>query len=232
MVTSTYTPGTSSHTLDLVCQRFLRTAARADLESQVGWPLEIPNFGRTELAEMFRELGFKTGAEIGVKAGEYSEVLCKANPGLKLYCVDPWKSYEGYRNGRQDGMDAFFAKTQERLKPYDYQLVREFSVKAAKGFADNSLDFVYIDANHDFFNVVSDIHAWLRVVRTGGILAGHDYIRRGPKRDGRPNVSHHVIEAVNGYTQSYNIEPWYVLGRKDIVEGEIRDLERSWMWVV
>lgn len=51
------------------------------------------------------------------------------------------------------------------------------SVDAAATFADNSLDFVFIDADHSYENVKQDINAWLPKVRLGGILAGHDYFQ-------------------------------------------------------
>ena len=55
-------------------------------------PADIPNMGRVEgnpsLAGLFRELGFKTGVEIGTERGVYAEQLCKQNPDLHLSCVD------------------------------------------------------------------------------------------------------------------------------------------------
>jgi len=49
------------------------------------------------------------------------------------------------------------------------------SVEAASLFADQSLDFVFIDAAHDHASVRADISAWLPKVRPGGVLAGDDY---------------------------------------------------------
>lgn len=40
----------------------------------------------------------------------------------------------------------------------------------------HSLDFVYLDARHDYESVVEDLEAWFDKVRPGGILAGHDYL--------------------------------------------------------
>ena len=62
-------------------------------------------------------------------------------------------------------------------------------------------------------------------VKKGGILAGHDYLEIT-----KPTHTH-VFEAVNAYTKSYDIKPWFVLGRDDKIPGEIRDKRRSWMWV-
>jgi hypothetical protein len=50
------------------------------------------------------------------------------------------------------------------------------SVEAATKIPDHSLDFVYIDARHDYESVKEDVEAWCSKVRPGGIMAGHDYV--------------------------------------------------------
>ena len=40
---------------------------------------------------------------------------------------------------------------------------------------DDSLDFVYIDANHAFDAVNRDLRKWFPKLRNGGVFAGHDY---------------------------------------------------------
>lgn len=57
-------------------------------------------------------------------------------------------------------------------------LLRVLNVPSNEGtayYADNSLDFVFIDAGHTYNEVVADINDWLPKVRPGGIIAGHDY---------------------------------------------------------
>jgi predicted O-methyltransferase YrrM len=49
------------------------------------------------------------------------------------------------------------------------------SVEAAKAYADQSVDFVLIDAEHTYAEVKKDILAWLPKVKNGGIIAGDDY---------------------------------------------------------
>ncbi len=48
------------------------------------------------------------------------------------------------------------------------------SVQAAQQYADHSLDFVYVDADHSYASVVEDITAWKNKVKQGGFIAGHD----------------------------------------------------------
>ncbi len=49
------------------------------------------------------------------------------------------------------------------------------SLQASARHADGSLDFVFLDGCHTFEAVQADIKAWRPKVKTGGMLAGHDY---------------------------------------------------------
>ena len=204
----------------------LRLRFNLDLE-QKQMPIEIPNTDRETLASLFWELGLNRGVELGVEQGLYSETLCKANPNIQLFSVDAWTAYKGYRDHvSQSKIDGFHEKTLERLSPYNVTVIKGFSMDIVKQFSDESLDFVYIDGNHEFKQTVDDITEWAKKVRSGGIIAGHDFIRRK-----NPEYLMHVIEAVEGYTSAWKIKPWFVLGRKDKIEGERRDQNRSWFFV-
>lgn len=83
---------------------------------------------------------------------------------------DPWPCPE------LEGMTlfkAFLAATTLAKRPLRW--LRSPSVDAAEMFKDRSLSFVFIDANHNYGPVKSDIAAWLPKIRPGGIIAGHDY---------------------------------------------------------
>jgi len=49
------------------------------------------------------------------------------------------------------------------------------SVVASRMFADRSIDWVHLDARHDYASVKTDISAWLPKVKPGGWLSGDDY---------------------------------------------------------
>jgi hypothetical protein len=188
-------------------------------------PIEIPGVGRDTLAEWFREWGFSCIAEIGVEQGKYAEVICKANPEVFYHGVDPWEQYPGYRmDWNKEMIVGFHQIVKDRLAPYkNAQLHKGFSADIAKDFEDGSLDAVYIDANHSFESVIEDIEVWTPKVRKGGVVSGHDYRRH------RSNCK--VVEAVDWYVSEYKIKPWFLLGTKAQVSGQIRDTSRSWMWV-
>jgi hypothetical protein len=166
------------------------------------------------------------GVEVGVEQGKFAESLCKA--GLKLYAVDPFLIYPDYRNHLlQSVYDNFYEEAKERLKHYDCTIIKKTSMEALDDFEDESLDFVYIDGNHDFKYVAEDIVEWTKKVRKGGVVSGHDYIYIKRKSD--PVRAKFVI---NAYMKAYEIQNWYVLGRRQKIEGEKRDKSRSWFFVV
>lgn len=54
-------------------------------------------------------------------------------------------------------------------------IIPKASNEASSMYKDGILDFVYIDADHHFDNVVNDIKCWLPKVKKGGFLGGHDF---------------------------------------------------------
>lgn len=196
------------------------------ISPEMRMPYEIPNVGRDNLSEIFNDLGYRKGAEVGVLQGEFSEKLCMGIPSLELYCIDPWKQTDGFKDYTNHTLAKSYRVAKERLAKYNVVIIKKTSIEAVKQFEDNSLDFVYLDGDHTFKNVVMDICEWIKKIRIGGIISGHDFRRYVSLR-----ARAHVPEAVGGYTVAYHIRPWFVLGRKQFIPGEIRDRERSWMWV-
>ena len=190
--------------------------------------IEIPDSSRDDLPAFFVEIGYKVGVEIGVAEGEFSEQLCKA--GLKVYSVDPWIGYSDYyRSTIQERLDHEYEKTKKRLAPYDSVILRKTSMEAVKEFGDKSIDFVYIDGHHGLKYVVEDLYEWSKKVKRGGSICGHDYTRT--RSDPTSPYVCHVKYAVDAYTEAFKIDNWYLLGRKNALEGEKRDRFRSFLWI-
>lgn len=207
--------------IDYILQKWDLTPARKG-------PTVIPAVGRVDLARLFAELDFQAGAEIGVERALYSKVLCRENPQATVYGVDPWMAYPDYRTHVPQGkLEGFVEATKERMAPYtNYRIIRAFSMDAVRHFEDGQLDFVYIDGNHTLPFVINDIIEWSKKVRIGGIVSGHDY-----RKSKRIVTQNHVVYAVHCFTESYRIQPWFLLGSKAVLPGETRDDNRSWMWV-
>ena len=180
-------------------------------------PIDIPGGRWKGLCKLFAELNFNVGAEVGVEYGYFSEFLCKANPNLKLYCIDAWTTYSGWNDyNNQERLSEAQEQAVERLAQYNCEIIKAYSMDAVKTFDDNSLDFVFIDGAHDMQNVVNDISEWSKKVRKGGIISGHDYFRS------KGRYCNDVVSTVNAYTYTKHINPWFV------VRGDQRS---SYMWV-
>ena len=166
---------------------------------------------RIELARYFNQLGLKVGGEIGVSGGINAENLCKNIEGLKLYCIDSWEGSRG---------ENALKKSRERLSQYNVIFIKKTSMDAVKDFKDESLDFVFIDANHKFDFVMQDIIEWSKKVRSGGVVSGHDYYHSPSARIG-------VIEAVDAYVKAHNVS--LNLTTKDPDSAD--DKEPSFWWI-
>lgn len=192
-------------------------------------PIDIIGVGRLDLLRWLRELNFQKGVEVGVERGVYAKLICEQNTQMKLWGVDPYEKYEGYREySGQEEMDGIYEAMLEKMKPHikegQFEIIRKKSLDALSDFEDESLDFVYIDGNHEFDYPLQDIEGWYPKVRKGGILAGHDYVR--------VKVWDFTIkDALKKFTEEKNIKPWFVLGRYRKIRGEVRDRTRSWLMV-
>ena len=167
---------------------------------------------RTELAKEFAYRGYTKGAEIGVYVGYYSRVLLDTITNLKLLCVDSWAK----RTWRERALPL----AKETLLRYaNVRIIRGNSVDVAKTIEDNSLDFVFIDADHSYEAVKADLLAWVPKVRSGGIVSGHDYYE---SRSGKLGV----IPAVNEYVEENGYILWLTEWDK---ENPVRD-DRQPSW--
>lgn len=133
------------------------------------------------LITVFERLGYTTGAEIGVYEGLLSERLCGKFSGT-IYLVDPWKRFpntiypEETTNGTQEVWDERYNRTVERLSKYENSvIIRKTSVEALSDIENNSLDFVYLDGNHEPSFVWHDLRGWWPKIKNGGIFSGHDF---------------------------------------------------------
>lgn len=125
------------------------------------------------------------GAEVGIAQGRTSLAILKGVPHLRLIGVDPFRYIEDsgksglYKDfdfaHNEACVDAVVAEYPER-----YRVMKMTSLEAAAQLADDSLDFVFIDANHMHAECCQDIMAWRPKVRPGGWVAGHDYSAAWP----------------------------------------------------
>jgi hypothetical protein len=115
------------------------------------------------------------GLEIGVAEGEGAFAFLNCLPIRKLYLVDPYKEYKE-KDKTQD-----YSKSKKimlnRLKDFKKKIIfiNDFSQNAYKKIPDNSLDFIYIDGNHQYEFIKKDLELYWPKLKVDGIMGGHDF---------------------------------------------------------
>jgi hypothetical protein len=123
------------------------------------------------------------GVEVGVLKGQFSFHLLNTWEGSRLTSVDPWREFPSseYIDTANLSLERHQQNYQEclgRLAPFGERsrVRRTTSCEAAREFAEGSLEFVYLDAQHHYEAVRDDIQAWYPKLKAGGVLGGHDYL--------------------------------------------------------
>ncbi len=139
-----------------------------------------------KLRDYFGKCESFVGAEIGVYTGKLSRHLLRCCPNLKLYMVDRWRTPDPNSSYAKSGdaasqksdylMRGFLKLAKKRTAFAEERrwIMRGESVEIADQFGPPQLDFVFIDADHTYEGVLSDLKAWFPKVRPGGLVCGHD----------------------------------------------------------
>ena len=119
-----------------------------------------------------------TLVEVGAWKGRSSSFLVveakNKSKDISVHIVDTWLGSPEHTEEMKDGLYEKFIANMSPLSGH-YIAHRKNSLEACEQFSDGTLDGVFIDADHSYESVLADIKAWLPKVRSGGILAGHDY---------------------------------------------------------
>jgi len=120
------------------------------------------------------------GAEIGVWAGSTSDAILRSADVHKIYMIDPWMpgySTDSTSDVPSEDFEVIYAEVKERFEsryPGRFEILRKTSVDAHKEVPDD-LDFVFIDATHEYDSVMEDLSLWFPKVKSGGLISGHDW---------------------------------------------------------
>ncbi len=151
------------------------------------------------LPRLIEQFNLKVGCEIGVSIGLHSYKILSTTEVTKLYSVDPYKEYPDSTNlmMKQKQFDIFYERVKNKLSVFGdrSKLMRLTSAEAAQLIGKESLDFVFIDANHEYDYVRQDLELWYGRVRKGGLIVGDDY------------TTHHqgVRKAVDEFFEAKNL---------------------------
>ena len=123
--------------------------------------------------------------------------IINSGKNIKFDCVDTWEGsveHLDYDEIKEKKLYDIFLNTIESVK-HVINPVKMSSLEAVNLYGDKTLDFIFIDASHEYEDVKRDIIAWLPKLKIGGVLAGHDY-----------GVFDGVTRAANEIFQAHEIE--------------------------
>ena len=152
-------------------------------------PWEGKDYRGSFLLDLIQKNNFKTIAEVGVKFGRTTYFLLDNLPDITIYAIDLDIS-KFYNKEIKE-------KYRDRLIP-----IQGYSYSVADRLLNQSLDLVFIDADHSYDAVKKDILAYTPKLKTTGLLTGHDIDYPGVNR------------AVNELIKNYDVGPNFVWIKK------------------
>jgi anaerobic magnesium-protoporphyrin IX monomethyl ester cyclase len=127
-----------------------------------------------KLKELATIVQGSTYVELGSYLGASSCFIAMGIEALQndaqLYCVDTWEN-EGMAEGLRDTYSEFIANI-EMFKNIIVPL-RGKSEIIAEDF-DKEIDFLFVDAGHDYVNVMTDVRSWFPKLKKGALVVFHD----------------------------------------------------------
>lgn len=142
--------------------------------------MNVHNFDRDQILYEIKQIKNGICLELGVFKGEYSYKILNAG-AKKLYMVDIWEGidhdYDDATNNKNHPEAYLEALKIANLFPNNTKMIKKESEEASYLIEEESIDFLYIDANHSYENVKKDIKIWFSKVKRGGIFGGHDYLK-------------------------------------------------------
>lgn len=208
-----------------------------------GWGSTDPNFKKL-IDEICPELIIEVGSWKGGSAIFMAEYIKKKNIDCKIVCVDTWlgalefltdkadpdryislNKKNGYPNVYfQFLANVMYKEAQDYIIPFP-----QTSAIGAQFFEEHHIqaDMIYIDASHEFDDVIKDLHDYWNILKIGGVLFGDDY-----------NIWPGVTEAVDLFSNEYDVEvihserQWSILKKsnikvdKDFFRGYLKNKEK------
>lgn len=108
--------------------------------------------------------------------------IYNSNKNIYLDCIDTWEGSEEHLNMNIINNNCLYKEFLKNTQPLR-SIIRPIKMKSTEAvsmYEDNSLDFVFIDASHEYSDVLTDINVWFPKVKNGGMFCGHDYSPNWP----------------------------------------------------
>jgi len=145
----------------------------------------------------FVEIGSYHGRSVAYMIVE----IINSGKKIKFDAIDLWPIGDIVRSKQnnkiiQDNENLYIKFLQNLWNFLEYVTpIKMDSAEAVVLYEDKSLDFVFIDAGHEYKSVMRDLVAWYPKVKINGVFAGHDYDYQG--QDGEGGVQKAVNDFFN-----------------------------------
>lgn len=187
--------------------------------------MKILEFDRNQLMNYFKESYFQEKrnlkiAEIGAFEGSFAKVILDAFPDCHLSLVDLWQTENNdfYYSTRSGTVEQAYEVAKKRFAHLpNVKMCKGNSSDVSRDFQDESLDIVYIDADHSYQGALKDLVTWFPKVKHGGIISGHDW-------DANPSMPEYHMFGVEAALRNFV---------KDVecLKLTNESYHKSWYWV-
>lgn len=159
-----------------------------DAQERIGCLLVIPEGG--------------VGVELGVEWGTNANLLYQIAKPKHLTLIDVWNNPDPY----EATLERFRGKPNVTIR-------RKRGREVFSEFADSSLDWIFIDANHAYEAVKEDLEQWFPKVKMGGWIIMHDYgmpmgVTRAVDEFLEKHNDLHYVGLLNDYAGTVILRKW------------------------
>lgn len=156
--------------IDLIIQRFSAgSVSLGDIEVLIHYAKDL-----NQVVEL--------GTNIGTTAILLSTVA------KKVCTADVFEKVGLIENEEQRGIYAksfgcnkhYYHTIRKKLQPFNIEVYQCLSYQLANSFINNTVDMVFIDADHSYEGVKKDFEAWFAKIKVGGYYAFHDCVESFP----------------------------------------------------
>ena len=118
--------------------------------------------------------------EVGVFNGEFSNFIFNELKPKELHLIDYFEgvTHSGDQNGENVitiDLNDSYEKLLKKYKNKNVFIHKGKSTKILNQFNDNYFDIIYVDAGHDYSDVLNDLELSYKKIKSGGIICGHDF---------------------------------------------------------
>lgn len=141
--------------------------------------------GLTDLINFIKNKNDKLSIwlEVGSYAGESAKIFLSFEFIKKLFCIDVWESSTdrkylmafGEESDQKTIKQIFYESLNKEIETGKCIPLEGTSIDIFKKTKEK-FDVIYIDAEHQYKNVIIDLFIWYTKLNVGGYMCGHDFI--------------------------------------------------------